>query len=117
MAATEEKLRSSVERSAQSGKSLADDIARAVVAMQFQDSVSQQVGHVVDAIGEIEAGLSKFVTSGTTASARGPVPGTHDLATRLMNRYTMQSERDAHAALFGIEASTTTTPTQSVELF
>ena len=117
MTATEEKLRRSVESSAHSSKALADDITRAVVAMQFQDSVSQQVTHVVEAIGEVEAGLSKLVTANMATPPTKGRPTSSDLAKNLMSRYTMQSERDAHAAQLGIQLSSMGSQSQSVELF
>ncbi|MHB8972980.1 MAG: methyl-accepting chemotaxis protein [Pirellulaceae bacterium] len=117
MTATEENLRHSVEHSVHSNESLANDIARAVVAMQFQDSMSQQVTHVVDALGEVEAGLSSFVSPGAVEIAVEQRHMRHDLAGRLLSRYTMQSERDTHAAHLGIPINGTGTQSDNIELF
>ena len=117
MTATEENLRRSVEQSACSSESLANDIARAVVAMQFQDSMSQKVTHVVDALGEVEAGLSCLVPPGAARIPMEGQPKCRDLAGNLMSRYTMHSERDTHAAQLGIQMSNTDSQGDNVELF
>jgi methyl-accepting chemotaxis protein len=113
MVATEAELRRSVEQSARNSESLANDIARAVIAMQFQDSMSQQVTHVVDALQEIEVGLTERLRGNpATAGYAG-----HDRAGDLMTRYTMQSERDTHAAQLGTHMGTPNALGDNVELF
>ena len=52
-------MRESLEESAEFSRGLATDIHQAVVAMQFQDRLSQRMGHVIDAIGEMEEALRK----------------------------------------------------------
>lgn len=117
MAATEENLRQSIEQSARSSESLADDIARAVIAMQFQDSMSQQVTHVVDALEEVEAGLSNCVSVDAAMIADNGQRIQHDLTRSLMSRYTMQSERDIHAAQLGSQSCSTDFHDDNIELF
>jgi methyl-accepting chemotaxis protein len=117
MTATEKDLRRSVEQSARSSESLADDIARAVVAMQFQDSMSQQVTHVADALGEVEAGLSRLLPPGAARQPAESQPTRRDLAGNLTSRYTMQSERDTHAAQFGIPVGGASAQDDNVEFF
>lgn len=117
MTATEENLRRSVEQSARSGESLADDIARAVIAMQFQDSMSQQVLHVVDALEEVESGLSKCVSARIAGLPVEERRARRDLAGDLMKRYTMQSERNIHATQLGIQIGNKGSQGDNVELF
>ena len=117
MTATEENLRRSVEHSARSSEALANDISRAVVAMQFQDSMSQKVIHVVDALGEVEAGLSKFVGPGAAERPAEQRQVPRDVAGTLMSRYTMQSERDIHVAKLGMPQNSTDSLGDNVELF
>ncbi len=117
MTATEAELRRSVGHSAQSSESLADDIARAVMAMQFQDSMSQQVSHVVDTLQEIEVGLTAHLRGGQAGSPAATRHVGHDRADELMARYTMQSERDTHAAQLGAQPGNPCPLGDNVELF
>ena len=84
MTATEAELRRSVEQSAGNSEALANDIARAVIAMQFQDSMSQQVTHVVDTLREIEVGLTAHVAGSLVEGSAAPRQGRHDRAAELM---------------------------------
>jgi methyl-accepting chemotaxis protein len=111
----EEELRGTVERSARSTEALADDIARAVVAMQFQDSMSQQVTHVVDALQGIEDALAVHVlSSGISADSR---PVRRDWSGELQTFYTMQSERAVHAVEAGTGESVACSFGDNVEFF
>jgi methyl-accepting chemotaxis protein len=118
MARTEEELRGCVEKSARSTEALADDIDRAVIAMQFQDSMSQQVTHVVDALGAIEQGLAEQLDGHDAQNPIAKQRVRRDLAGHLKSLYTMQSERIVHAALVGIpEGAGTTSLGDNVEFF
>ena len=117
MVATETELRRSAERSARNGESLANDIAKAVIAMQFQDSMSQQVTHVVDTLQEIEIGLIERLRGRQAEEPATALHGRHDRAKDLMARYTMQSERDTHAAQMGTHLSKPNPLGDNVELF
>jgi methyl-accepting chemotaxis protein len=117
MTATEAEMRRSVEQSARNGESLANDIARAVIAMQFQDSMSQQVTHVVDTLQEIEIGLTAHLGDCQVIGPAAAQSGRHDRARELMARYTMQSERDTHAAQLGTEPASSSPLGDNVELF
>ena len=114
--ATEAQLRRSVEQSARNNEALANDIARAVVAMQFQDSMSQQVSHVVDTLQEIEVGLSSHA-NGRQAEGPAAPQVRHDRTADLMVRYTMQSERDIHTAQLGTQPRDSSPLGDNVELF
>ena len=105
MIATEAELRRSVQQSARNSESLAEDIARAVVTMQFQDSMSQKVAHVVDALEEVEAGLAKVASPDAVGIFAEGRHTRRDLTGNLMSSYTMQSERYTHAAQLGMQIS------------
>jgi len=117
MIATEAELRQSVERSARNSESLAEDIAGAMIAMQFQDSMSQQVMHVVDTLQEMEAGLSEQLRGGQGGDRPAGRHERHDRAADLLARYTMQSERDIHSAQVGTRQRELTALGDNAELF
>ena len=77
------------------GASLSSEIARAVETMQFQDRVSQRIGHIVDALDSMQAALEQ---SPTTSTGTAPVAGAAHL---LSAAYTMNAERDVHASVVG----------------
>ena len=61
---TNEEMRRSVVNSAQRSEDLARDISKVVIAMQFQDMVSQRNAHTVKTMDEIEAALSACAEEG-----------------------------------------------------
>jgi hypothetical protein len=117
MVNTDTELRRSVEQSAQDGESLANDIGRAVIAMQFQDRMSQQVTHVIDTLMEIEVGLTERLRNGQGDRLAAASLGRHDRAEDLMARYTMKSERDTHAVQTGMPLGDADALGDNVELF
>jgi methyl-accepting chemotaxis protein len=117
MVNTDTELRRSVEQSAQDGESLANDIGRAVIAMQFQDRMSQQVTHVIDTLTEIEVGLTEGLRHGQGDRVAAASLGRHDRAEDLMARYTMKSERDTHAVQTGVPLDDPDAFGDNVELF
>lgn len=76
------------------GQQLTEEIARSVVALQFQDSVGQRLSHVADELAE----MRKTVHLPLEYLAREtPVLGEarrKQVGARLEARYTMQAERD-----------------------
>jgi methyl-accepting chemotaxis protein len=66
------------------GEALADEIAGAVVGLQFQDRVNQRLGHVIEGIETVEK----------TLASRGAVRA-GELVNELQQRYTMAEERGA----------------------
>ena len=64
---------------AATSEQLAGDIARAVIAMQFQDRVSQQLGHVADALAIVHDGLEVSLGSiaPSAVSTRDPELESH----------------------------------------
>ena len=88
-------LRRSTEATARDAGEVAQMIGRAVMALQFQDTISQRVGHAVDALREIEAEL-------TGALPDGPQQVSEGWEQRLKSRFTMAAE---HTALGGAPAA------------
>ena len=98
-------------------ESLAEDVANAVVHMQFQDRVSQRMGHVVDALRDLHAELAgalKDVPPTLVAGKGGR------LVQQVAERYTMSAERQAHhgdGRAPGAAPAPAATTGGSVELF
>lgn len=68
------------------GEALADEIAGAVVGLQFQDRVNQRLGHVIEGIETVEK----------TLASKGAVRAS-ELVNELQQRYTMAEERGVAA--------------------
>jgi methyl-accepting chemotaxis protein len=79
-------------------QALAAEIAAAVQAMQFQDRVSQQITHVVEALEAMQAAIAAPL--GSTDDPHAGAPAAVDLLSR---SYTMEGERSVHAAILGEE--------------
>lgn len=79
--------------SAQVGQELTRRLSQAIVALQFQDRVKQQISHVVEVLRDIHA----------TVSAPGESPGQgqdgREWDARVRQRYTMEQERATHDGL------------------
>jgi len=93
---THTEMESTLASSVQQAGQLADEIARSIVALQFQDRVAQRLGHVADELGEMRKTVHlplEFLTRKT------PVLGEarrKEVGERLESRYTMQAERSVH---------------------
>ncbi|QJW98238.1 methyl-accepting chemotaxis protein [Frigoriglobus tundricola] len=92
LAQTSEGLRGAVAAAAREAEELNRMIGRAVVALQFQDTVSQRVGHVVATLQELNAELARLVPDGV-----GEEPG-GAWRERMSRWFTMAEE---HRALEG----------------
>jgi methyl-accepting chemotaxis protein len=102
-------------------ETLAADIAGAVQSLQFQDRVSQQLAHIVDALALMQAAISSPLEA--IGGDRGEA-GSSEAARLLAGSYTMEGERAVHAAALGHAASGETNPggspdggTNGVEIF
>ena len=85
------RTRESLERTTSDNSRLANEIAAAVVGLQFQDRVKQRVGHVVEAIESLESAL------GGSSPVSPAGAETHKSASDLLHSsYTMEAERAAH---------------------
>ncbi len=94
---TNEEMRQSVMDSASRNEQLAQDISNAVIAMQFQDAVSQRTAHVVKTLEEMEAAFYACVQGGDHGDDK-------DWADRLEHSYTMAAERQVLNKATGSEA-------------
>lgn len=114
LTASHEQMRRSVEFSVRNSEEVARDVGRAIMSLQFQDAVSQRVGHVVTALREVEAGLSECV-------ADSPCDAAADIFSskwyeRLEKCYTMAEERQVTSDSAGSETEVPSSA-GSVELF
>jgi methyl-accepting chemotaxis protein len=131
LTSTNAQMHASVAQAADSSRALAQDIAKAITALQFQDRVNQRLAHVVAAIGGVHAALrdasapggpadapaseSQDDGAGTgTEAAIGSGTGSVALA-KLQASYTMADEHQAHLKATGTDDATS--PSGSVELF
>lgn len=91
---THAEMEATLAASAANSQQLADEIARSVIALQFQDRVSQRLSHVADELAEMRKTVHvplEYLAKET------PVLGEarrQEVEARLQARYTMQSERD-----------------------
>lgn len=81
----------------QSARDLSDEIARVVGSVTIHESVPGVVGAVVARLEEMSA-EAKALAPKKTASG-------HELANAMTTRYTMDTEREIHAAVFGGKVS------------
>jgi methyl-accepting chemotaxis protein len=100
-----------IEESRQVSGRLGEDIARSIVTLQFQDRVSQRIGHVVQALESMEnafGGTHQGLSAGVATRYR-------EVLADLQGSYTMASERSSS----GESASPTATAPEDadVELF
>ena len=106
-------MRRELEASALASEQLAEDVSRAVVAMQFQDRVNQRLQHVAETLSEMQDG---FVAALARPGERLAPVGSAVM--RLRQRYTMAEERDVErpgaVAVAGPPADTTVELLQSV---
>jgi methyl-accepting chemotaxis protein len=87
-------LQQAVEKAAVESERLAGDISAAVTALQFQDRVSQRIGHVVDALQDLGRDLGK--TMGQLEPGRDWTAPTPEVLARLGDRYSLHEEHRAH---------------------
>lgn len=104
MTALHDKVEESLRQSERESRELARDIAAAVQALQFQDAVSQRIGHVIDLLEEMHAAMR----------AAGEADGADWAA--MSKEYTMQAERRVLEAHLGT-APHAAEPENNVELF
>src|SRR6202035_4988414 len=90
---THSQIETALAESIERGGKLADEIARSIMALQFQDRIGQRLGHVADELASMRETVHlplKFLTKET------PVLGEarrKEVGVRLESRYTMDSER------------------------
>jgi len=106
---THSRMRSSLADAARRGEALAAEISGAVVTLQFQDRVSQQIAHIVDALETMRAAVARPL------EGLSPESGTQASVEVLSGTYTMGRERAIHAGVLGQQAEEAAEP--DVELF
>jgi methyl-accepting chemotaxis protein len=97
-------------------ETLYTEISNAVVAMQFQDRVSQRIGHVIDSLEAMNQALTSFESAEDISLAERKQQITQSLA----SSYTMDSERRAHGpemATVAVAEELAPEDTGDVELF
>jgi methyl-accepting chemotaxis protein len=104
-------MQASLAGAAARSEALAGDIHGAVVALQFQDRVSQRITHVIEAMESMHAAIAAPLDGrGENAAA------TSGAAACLAASYSMEHERRVHAATLG-EAPASQAGGPDVELF
>jgi methyl-accepting chemotaxis protein len=91
-------MKNSLHGVAAQSEELAGEIQNAVVSLQFQDRVSQRIGHLVDALESMHGAISGAMEGAEDSPDASAVNGGAD---RLSSAYTMQGERAVHAAALG----------------
>ena len=98
MTALHTQMQQTIQQSKLDSDQLARDISSAVMAMQFQDAVSQRISHVVHSLEEMARILqSRLAESGVDASSSAAAEWAH----RMAAEYTMASEHEVLAAHVG----------------
>ncbi len=94
-------MQTSLAEGSERNEALAAEIAGAVETMQFQDRVSQQIAHIVEALESMQAAVAAPLESlGGDPQARCSAA-----ASLLAGSYTMQGERSVHATVLGEESA------------
>ena len=105
------RMSTAIHNATASTEEVVNGICQAVMALQFQDSVNQRVGHVVDSLQEIGAACAPFAEAGPDVQA-----ATTELAQRMLSGYTMTEERKILAQHLAVEDAASDTK-GNVELF
>lgn len=107
-----EALRSNVGETQANAERIGQDIAAIIMSLQFQDSVRQQIEHVIEPLEALQRDLSAVQTGHTPAS----FDGTDRFIQDLQSRYTMQDERLIHSSA-GKGSHTAAAPVEDIVLF
>jgi methyl-accepting chemotaxis protein len=102
-------MRRLAQESAEGCRALAAEVSEAITGLQFQDAVNQRLGHVIDALAELSA----------AAGCAGAAPGGDARAVidRLLDRCTMQQERQVLADSLGQPGVAAGRTAPAIELF
>jgi len=111
MAALHKEMQTAIGEARTNSDQLARDIAAAVVAMQFQDAVSQRIGHVVRTLEELYASLQSRL------DGAAPPSEMDDWRQRMTQSYTMAAEHRVLAGVTGQETAPAGELGDNVELF
>jgi methyl-accepting chemotaxis protein len=86
-------MRASLSETAERSEHLASDIARCVVALQFQDRTNQRIAHVMEALASMEQALSAEDCSLADREDRR-----REVVSQMERAYTMEAERTTAAS-------------------
>lgn len=107
-------LRSNVGETQANAERLGQDIASIIMSLQFQDSVRQQIEHVMEPLETLKQDLNA-VQAGQAPAA---FDGSNRIVQHLQSRYTMQDERLIHStARHGGHTAAATAPAEDIVLF
>lgn len=112
-----QKMRGSVSESAEQANELAGQISEAIVSLQFQDRVSQRVGHVVEALERLEQDVGAPLNKLAASRPRAIRSRQEEIAEQLKSTYTMARERSVLSEALGQEAVAVEEPGNDIELF
>ena len=89
-----EALRSNVGATQVNAERIGQDIASIIMSLQFQDSVRQQIEHVMEPLVVLQEDLTRVQGGNAPAS----FDGTDQFVQKLQSRYTMKDERLIHSS-------------------
>lgn len=114
--ASNQQMHASLNVMAETSQALSTDIGRAVMSLQFQDRVTQRIGHVVEVLDRIVKAVERQHPSTFASSDRNNLAKWKQ---EIESRYTMDSERFAATgdAPASEQGENTSTEEFSVELF
>jgi len=100
-------------------ESLANDISRSVMTLQFQDTVGQRIAHVVHSLRELHAAYQRQQAdvAEPESNSRGRPASAAHFAQDLSRMYTMESERRVLAQCLQQSVVPTNADDSNVELF
>jgi methyl-accepting chemotaxis protein len=103
IAALHEEMQRTISASKANSESLARDISKAVVTLQFQDTVGQRIAHVIHALKGMHASFQRCMENPEASQvAEGTPPAAgNDWKEGMSQQYTMESERRVLAACTG----------------
>jgi methyl-accepting chemotaxis protein len=114
MSALHEEMQRTIEQAELESSQLARDISAAVMAMQFQDTVSQRIGHVIHTLQEMHGVFESQMGPGGAAASLAPA---QDWASRMAGRYTMAAEHEVLAGHANRAVNCGQDPGNNIELF
>jgi hypothetical protein len=117
MATLHDEMQKSIAASQDNCHRLAHDISDAVVAMQFQDAVSQRIEHVVHVLLDLHAAMNKQLGGETVSAAHEAPHHVEDWHHRMAKSYTMAAEHKILAAHRGSHDKRDAELGNNVELF
>lgn len=112
-----ERMQQTVAESCRASETLYEQISKAIVNMQFQDRVSQRLGHVIDSLDAMTRALGNETEVGQGSATLEERK--QQVAAQLAATYTMPSERAAHPSGDSLPDSAGTHPDAGgeIELF